>query len=272
MHLTSKRLKMKRLNINRLLLAALVGLCALGVRAQNSSTIERQMDDVKLSEEFIYGYMESDDKNIAYDDALQDLLMSVNDYRLEKDKEASRLTVSDIQPCAKELAYAEADVHYVLVYLTRRQALSLTRKSHEGVVPTLPGSRPKPEVRKDSLAPAKPQPPVTPVAPKESKEPKAAPAAQLPDDVVATITGQDTWLEVKGLLTEYKRRGQVKETGVVTKAVEAPADAYVILIDELSGILAFLSPNGGSGRINNRTFQPDSESNYTNCKVIVWYK
>lgn len=96
-----------------------------------------------------------------------------------------------------------------------------------------------------------------------------APAA---DYIIAALCGQDNWPEIKGLLSAYKDIGQIRQTGYCTSAAEVPGDAVAILVDDMYGILSILSPSSSPRRINYRTGRPDSENNYPNCKVIVWYR
>ena len=98
--------------------------------------------------------------------------------------------------------------------------------------------------------------------PKKSEE-----AGEVEDFLVI----QDNFSEIKSFLSDMKRKGKIVETGAMDTLSGLPKDASLILIDELGGILAVLSPANLQGRINYRTHKSDSENNY-NSKFIVWYK
>lgn len=85
------------------------------------------------------------------------------------------------------------------------------------------------------------------------------------------LVTQDNFSEIKSFLSEMKRKGKIVETGAMDTLSGLPKDASLILIDELGGILAILSPVNTQGRMNYRTHKSDSENNY-NSKFIVWYK
>lgn len=85
------------------------------------------------------------------------------------------------------------------------------------------------------------------------------------------LVTQDNFSEIKSFLSDMKRKGKIVETGALDAISGLPKDASLILIDELGGILAVLSPVNPQGRINYRTHKLDSENNYKS-KFIVWYK
>ena len=90
-------------------------------------------------------------------------------------------------------------------------------------------------------------------------------------EVEEFLMAQDNFTEIKKFLSEMKQSGKIVETGVVPSSEEAPKDASLILMDEYGGILALLSPEDITGRINYKTHKTDSENNY-NSKFILWYK
>lgn len=92
------------------------------------------------------------------------------------------------------------------------------------------------------------------------------------DSETKILCGQGEWMEVRGLMLQYKKAGKIKETGNVQTFGEVPADAYAILIDARGGILSILSPDKGQGRTNCKTNKTDNVSNYPNSKFFVWYR
>ena len=96
-------------------------------------------------------------------------------------------------------------------------------------------------------------------------------SSEEPGEVEHFLVTQDNFSEIKSFLSDMKRKGKIVETGAMDTLTGLPKDASLILIDELGGILAILSPANPQGRINYRTHKSDSENNY-NSKFIVWYK
>ncbi|MDE5848684.1 MAG: hypothetical protein K2H38_00900 [Muribaculaceae bacterium] len=230
-----------------LILASLPGRMS----ADSPEDIEAQMDRVKLDETMIYGEDFSDNKDLAYDNALAELLVTANELRAEEDLQP--LEASELKPAAKELRYTKGTRHVVLLYMPKVQMMKIHPKMH--------ADTPTP-------TPPKKDPPAAPTTPAPSPS-AVTPAA---DEIIEILCGQDNWIEIKGFITRYKQEGKIKATGAVDSASEPPADAYSILIDEFGGILAILSPMNGGQRIDYRTNRPDNESNHSNCKFIFWYK
>ena len=101
--------------------------------------------------------------------------------------------------------------------------------------------------------------------------PKSKTYSEKTGEVEDFLVTQDNFSEIKTFLSDMKRKGKIIETGALDTLLGVPKDASLILIDELGGILAVLSPANPQGRINYRTHKSDSENNYKS-KFIVWYK
>jgi len=247
--------------------------------AQTISEIDKKMDEIKLNEAYIYGEDFSDDENLAFQNALSELVNDANEIRFEKG--LPMLSISDLQTRVKDLKYAKNGRHNVLVYITMQKILSLVSKSHTDVESQANGSlsttitAPSTEYnrepnRNDSsevnnnfvFAPNRQQPMHNGTNPDSNQY----------TEVVDALASQDNWLEIKGMLIQYKQDGKIKETGNVNSQTEVPDDAYSILLDELGGILAILSPQNSTNRINHKTNLRYDGSNFTDCKFIVWYK
>lgn len=246
--------------------------------AQTTSEIETKMDEIKLNEAYIYGEDYSNDENLAFQNALSELVNDANEIRVEKG--LPMLSISDLQTRVKYLQYAKNGRHNVLVYIIMQEMLSLVSKSHTDIVSQANGSlsttitAPSTEYnrepnRNDSsegknhfeFVPNRQQP-----MHGNSQDPHQY------TEVVDALASQDNWLEIKGMLIQYKQDGKIKETGNVSTQMEVPDDAYSILLDELGGILAILSPKSSTNRINHKTNLRYDGSNFTDCKFIVWYK
>lgn len=215
---------------------ALMALLAIPCFSQSPKEIEARMDEIKMDASFIYGEAFSLDKDAAYHNAFTELLVYVNELRGER--HIHPMDDADLRASAKELRYSKGARYVAFIYVPWKDVLPQKQRKVETAA-------------------------VSHDAP-----------AQTPDEgeILRTICGQDNWTEIKGFLTAFKKEGKIRETGNCRAAADVPSDAYSILMDDLGGILAVLSPKGQSGRMNCRTNQPDNENNYSNCKFIVWYK
>lgn len=258
---------------NKILLILSLFIATLSLSAQSPGEIEDKMNEIKLNENLIYGEGLNSDKNLAYSNALNDLLQTVNELREERKQEP--VIGSTLQPIAKELHYSANGRHTVLLYIPLSKAYELTVNSHSDIT----GQSQQTQTPPSQSADVPPTPPVQqpapqpqPADPPSQPQPVPTVSAPLSDDVIEVLCGQDNWAEIKGFLAQYKDLGQIRETGVARTPAEVPDDAVSILVDELYGILAILSPKTSDPRINYRTNNIDSETNYSNCKVIVWYR
>lgn len=219
----------------------------LELSAQSSEDIESQMDLIKLDETMIYGEAYNDVKENAYRNAMGELMITANELRSDKGLEL--LTPSILQSVVKELQYSKSGRYAVLLYMPISHMMSLSNRSYSdlsGQVQTL--------------------------TEQQSTLTSSAIFQFGSDEILDTLCSQDNWVEIKGFLSSFKAKGKISSTGAVTMASEVPEDACSILIDDMGGILSILSPKNESIQINYRTNQPDAETNYSNCKFIVWYK
>ena len=210
--------------------------------ARSPEETEAQMDEIKLDRSYVYGESFNDDMNVAYQTALSDLTESVNVLRVDNGKEM--LAVSDLQTRVNELKYFKNGRHTVFLYILLTEMFKIGEKTQDGVV-SRHGNLP---------------------AAQESF------AHKLPENVQETLSGQDNWPEIKGILKSYKEDGIIKVTGNVEKLSDVPDDAYSILFDGFGGILAIISPKNSPERINYKNNLRFEESNVTDYKFIVWYK
>lgn len=251
----------------KLIVGVLTVLMAFGARSQQNDVMEK-MVEIKLSDDFIYGEGSADNEALAYDLALTELVDYVNRWRQENGFDALRK--SDLQNRGHELKGTSGATVVYLLYVTTEEARQIARASNADVAADLQASK------NAAGTQTKPQADVQPAV----KVATPASAASVPtktytptlDEIADVLRAQDNWTEVKGFLSRYKAQGLIKETGRAVSMNAVPADAHCLLIDSMYGILSFLSPVQGDVRINMKTLQPDSETNYPNCQVIVWYK
>lgn len=230
-----------------LLLTLILTAFPFVLSAQSSEEIESQMDLIKLNETMVYGEAYNDIKENAYVNAMGELMITTNELR--SDKGLDPLTPSILQSVVKELQYSKGGRYAVLLYMPISQMMSLSNRSYSD----LSGQGQTPTAQQSTLT-------------------SSAISQFVSDEILDALCGQDNWVEIKGFLNSFKAQGKIRSTGAVTTASEVPEDACSILIDDMGGILSILSPKKGVSRINYRTNQPDNETNYSNCKFIVWYK
>lgn len=258
--------------INKILFSALsVFLMAGNLYAATPDEVEARMDRIKLDDRFIYAENFSDDMETAYKNALSELLTSVNELRGENggrplDEASAEALRKSLKEAVKDLRYSKGSRNTVFLYLP----LSWIRITDSGVgievvVPAgnnmTAQTAPAQTVSAGSSGRTEPAKPVT-------SAPVSAPPA---DEVLQALCAQDSWVEIKGLLIDYKNRKKIT-TGTVKTASEVPEDAYSILLDNRGNILAILSPKASGTRINYKTNLTDDESNHKDCIAIIWYR
>lgn len=235
--------------------------------AQSPEEIEQKMDEIKMDEAFIYGEDYNDDKDMAYQNALTELLSSINELRGDIGKES--ITVPDIQPILKELRYTKLTRNVSFLYIPLNQAMSLTPKQKIDVATAEPTSS---AINNTMAQNHKPENNSKFTFVPNTSQSNSNVISNSDKGILETLCSQDNWVEIKGFLTSFKNEGKIKETGNCLSYAEVPNDAYSILMDEMGGILSIMSPKNSPNRINHKTNQTDNENNHTNCKFIVWYK
>lgn len=242
-------------------------ILALPCLAQSPEEIEKKMDEIKMDIAFIYGEDYNDNMDMAYQNALTELVSSINEMRGEKGK--VHITVSDIQPILKELRYTKSTRNVSFLYIPVNQALLLTPKQKIDVATTEPNSTPNNNaIVQNQITEDNSKFTFVP----NTLQPNHNDISTSDKGILETLCSQDNWVEIKGFLTSFKKEGKIKETGNSLSYAEVPDDAYSILMDEMGGILSIMSPKNSPNRINHKTNQIDNETNYINCKFIVWYK
>lgn len=255
-------------NVHLWIFIFIISLMGMPCAAQSPDEIESKMNEIKLNDSFIYGEDYNENKDMAYLNALSELLSSINELREEKN--IALINTSDLQPIVKELRYTKGTKNLSFLYLGLTQALSLTPKAKPDDVSITgnPANRPN-QIIEPKKEEEKPQ---FTFVPDKPTAPVTAALTQSNKDILESLCSQDNWVEIKGFLTEFKNEGIIKATGNCLSYSEVPDDAYSILMDEMGGILSILSPKNSPDRINHKTNQTDNENNHPNCKFIVWYK
>ena len=119
----------KRLSIGKIelfLFFLLIFFLNFNIWANDMDTKKRILE-VKLNEEFIFGEGLNEDKEIAYGNALSDLLLYSNE--LKKEKNQQEVSLSDLQLNVETLDYFDGKRYEVIVYITLNELFQIKSKS-----------------------------------------------------------------------------------------------------------------------------------------------
>ncbi len=270
---------MRRLNItSRLIQFCVILVCfyiPVLTYADTPDESEKKMDEIKLNAAFVYGESFNADADIAYGNSLTDLMIYCNEIRGEKG--LTQLKSSDLQPVAKEIRSFKNGQYTVFLYISVEDMVKMQSKSRASVVGNNPQSQSQPQQasgQNNSIASSESQSQSDRFTfiPNKPENVQPSHAQSLPSDVLEALTIQNTWNELKPMIVHYKELGKITKTGNTQQWDSVPDDAYAILFDADAGVLAFLSPQNNSERLNYKTNRVDNIENYSNCKFIVWYK
>lgn len=286
---------MRKLNISNIskIVWLLILVCVpFNNRAQNTAdTTKKKMIEIKLNDDFIFGEAISDDKEMAYGEAMDDLLAFANELKNSNSQE--KISISDLITNVETLVYEEGSRFEVLVYIPFKIVIETDEKpssakneiikSEKDITKTPVQETPIVEISVEEKPVNEIPVQVTSVVEtpfKEStivekpvQEISVSSEKNIPEnsEIEEFLINQENFSEIKSFLSEMKKNGKIKETGAVEAIDTPPSDASLIVIDELGGLLSILSPVRGSERINYKTQKTDSEKNY-NSKFIVWYR
>ena len=265
---------------------------------EDNKEAKKKMLEIKLDEDFIFGEGTGDDKELAYGDALDDLLSFANELKNMNSQE--ELKITDLITNVETIVYEEGSRYEVMVYIPFKIVIDTTRQSssakEELKTKKEETNNKKEEIvnkkeetdKKDGIPVMEAEPDLpasegetatetkTNDVPEEKKVQvvKAQEIDNLPEfhgEVEDYLITQENFSEIKSYLSEMKRLGKIKETGALESVSTMPEDASLIVIDELGGLLSILSPVTDGVRFNYKTKKSDSEKNY-NSKYIVWYR
>lgn len=237
------------------------------------SDVRDEINTIKLDENYLFAEGTDEDKNIAFDNALYELLLLVNEIRSDSQKPV--LETSLLVSAVENKSYLRGEKTLAFVYISMEKALSLMPKQSLGIVV---GADQQPAA--DSAAVAT-KPTVQPTAAATQQQPAQQPAQQPQKftfvagkditSATARLCEYEMATEANMALKKYNAEGTVSQFGRARSMAEIPADAYLLLFDREQVIKAILGPDTGSGRTNMRTRQPDALSNYHQVAVI-WYR
>lgn len=229
---------------NQILISLLLCIMPCLIMAKSKDDeIKDKTDSIKLDAAYIYAEAFGD-ANWAFENALINLTASANEIR--QGRGMPQITDQELKPKASELQYTRRGRLTVFLYISIEEMLKIGKAEA--------AAEPAPAI------PPKPTQPAQPAAGAFSAE------------ALRSIAIQDNWIEVKGILSSMKKSGKLKENGTCKSPGEVPDDAYSLLIDDMQGIIALLTPKKMGPQKNLKTNRPAQESDFTNCKAIVWFK
>ena len=175
---------MKKLNIGiikGILFLAVLLIGFFPMKGEEKEETRAKMMEIKLNDDFIFGEGVSDDKEIAYGVAMDDLLIFANEIKDRNSQE--KLSMSDLVTKAQTLVYEDGSRYEVIVYIPFKIVIETDRKdssARSGVVLTKPGivfeETEEPEIEIAEVSP------VAEVVPVEEKEMDAEPVPEVKEE------------------------------------------------------------------------------------------
>lgn len=111
-------------------LFVLLTFLPISVLLANNEDLKQRIDEIKLNEEYIFGEGFNEDKEIAYGNALSDLLIYGNE--LKKERSQQEISLSDLQLNVETLDYYDGKRYEVIVYIPLRKLFEVKSKSSKG--------------------------------------------------------------------------------------------------------------------------------------------
>ena len=195
--------------------------------------VREEINAIKLDEKYLFAEATDAEPNKAFESALYELTIIINDVRSSKGK--NTIEPRDIMGMAEQKSYPRGNKTHSFVYLPTEKALSV-----------------KPRANKDIA-----------FATTHSNNGAVSVSARICEYEMAT--------EANMALKKYKNEGSISQFARAHSIDEIPNDAHLLLFDRNRVIQAVLGPDNGSGRTNLRTKQPDNLNNYHQV-AIIWYK
>ncbi|MCM1021936.1 MAG: hypothetical protein NC343_06720 [Muribaculum sp.] len=259
---------MKFSKIINLLITAVL-FCSPTLHAQND--VKDQINTIKLDENYLWAEGNDENKDIAFQNALYELVLMINEIRAADGKQP--LESSHLSHLVETKSYPRGEKTNMFAYIAFDKAMAVEVRQNLGIVV---GQKQE----SDSVAtttPAKTEPVVAQQQEKPASQPQAQKFTFVPagsaniTSVTARICEYEMVTEANLTLKKYAADGTVKQYNRARSLAEIPSDAHLVLFDREHVIKAVLGPDNGSGRMNMRTQQPDNLNNYHQV-AIIWYK
>lgn len=263
-----------------------------GVKAESVDEIKEKILAIQRNESYRSGRGFGSTPTLAQTKAMVDIMVQI---AAVADKNAKTVPAEQaIQKYLQEYTYTENGRFYHFYYLPLSEINVLLSGGapSQSSQPNAPAAPPRqPDVVQQPPQSATPpsttqQPPVAANSQSQSSSSTpTTPSGNSPvvsdyevwnsaddSDIIPVIAGQDTIIELKNILSQYKKLGKIKQTGATENYAEVPSDCYAILFDSMGGVLALLSPANSRQIINQKTKSPDSFANHPDSRFIIWFK
>ncbi len=252
----------------------LVSFALIRANAQIDS-VKSKINDIKLDESYVYGEGTDDDKNIAYDNALQEITEIINEQRLMSGK--CPIAQNDIVGRLSQYGYNRGEAQYIFLYVWLSEAMAIQPRESAELSVNIP-------VRDESPIPIDAEEkPIVLTA--HSDEKNAISNKDYLAPFVATQTAINSpsqdflsylmeFTQITDLIKSLERfrdEGKISAVNTPKSLMEIPSDAFVVVYDREYTVKAIMSPSKDGQRTNYKTNLPDAIQNYHGCGVL-WYK
>lgn len=230
--------------------------------------------DIKLNESYIYGEGTDEDKNIAYDIALQEIINNINEMRLASNK--SMIKSKDIVAQLSQYSYNRGEAELVFVYIPVSQAMNI-----------VPYEGPKFDLDTQTETPVQEYPGGSIQSGSNSGSPSTDTSSNSTQslNIVASSFGRQTadedilvyiltptqTTDLIKTLERFQSEGKISQIKNARSFEEIPDDAYVIAYDREHTIKAVFSPVSNGVRMNYKIHKEDEMTNYRGCGFF-WFK
>lgn len=264
--------------MNRLIITAVCLLCIIRLSAQTDKEKSRQIFEIQLDAGYIGAEGNDDSEQVAYDMAMSELLVRVNNARSDKGKCVIEV-IDDLGERVKKICVVRGGTrHRVFLYISAQEAIELTATRRDIPPPPKPS---KPVIYLGGLGSGKvdnneytetvkEEPTVAETDETSSSvaDNKFTDAVFVSNDVHRMLLQAGTVLELGKFLKQFKEEGKIRDYQAASSLSSIPSDSYKMVVDRKSDkMIAILSP----ANINLQTNQIDDISNYHGYNVI-WYK
>lgn len=208
------------------------------------------MNKIKLSEEFVYGEAFNENESVAMNNALADLLFTINQTLLQttqtsQNEDINKLGIKDIKNVTQCLQYKKSGKYTVMAYLPKTSISQLWNLPQVEIseIPTT-------EQDNDKI---------------DYSEIKVS------RDIIEELCIPAKWESLKTIIMRLLEDGSITSYGFSENQEEVPTDAIRILVTSTYDIIAILSPKYMANCIDYKTGKKCDTFNYP-YRVIAWIK
>lgn len=246
-------------------------LLTVAIKGQTPESIKNKIKNIKLDEKYVFGESSSENREIAYDDAMRDLLTTINELRVSKGMAVLKL--ADIIAISSEHTYDRGEgTILVFAFIELERALSVVPKKNAQI---LVDNKSSVSVQSESnpsvIAENKP----AVFADKQETNVSVSNDSQSAlvdlNDVTRNVLEREMFQNVWGYLNLAHESGKVSQFSMVKDKSAIPSDAYVVVIARDHSVKAILTPEQNGKRLNVKSNKNDFISNYSNV-AMLWYK